>query len=148
MLRNKSRHWAERDVHDHTGDDDRRDHDLRDPAHMPIAVMIESSENTMSMTMIWTITRRTRWRACAILVRLARLDFAVDFVVALPIRNSPPPIRMMSRHENSRSFTVSTGCVSPINQTRRLSRRMRNFQRQQQPDLPCPCCLRLQDQTR
>jgi len=29
---------------------------------MPIAVMMESSENTISMTMICAITQRTRWR--------------------------------------------------------------------------------------
>ena len=48
---------------------------------MPIAVMIESSENTMSMTMIWTITQKNAlaagWSSGS---PSSRLDLGVNFV--------------------------------------------------------------------
>ena len=46
---------------------------------MPIAVMIESSENTMSMTMIWTITQKN--------------------ALALRLASSSPPRAPRPRHE-------------------------------------------------
>ena len=101
---------------------------------MPIAVMIESSENTMSMTMICTITQKN---ALALPepseLEVARLDLGVDFVHPLGNKNSPPPIRMMSRQDSATLFTVRTGSVNPISQTKRLSRMMRNTSASSRP---------------
>ena len=48
---------------------------------MPIAVMIESSENTMSMTMICMITQKNALAFGSVVVlRLARLDLAMNFM--------------------------------------------------------------------
>ncbi len=57
---------------------------------MPIAVMIESSENTMSMTMIWTITQKNARRAgAASFVFVARFHLVVDFVGRLSDQKQP-----------------------------------------------------------
>ena len=104
---------------------------------MPIAVMIESSENTRSMTMICMMTQknalglrlglRSPWRAST---------SAWISCVALAIRKAPPPIRMMSRQDSATFFTVMTGSVSPISQTSTLSSNDAEHQRQRQADLP------------
>ena len=57
---------------------------------MPIAVMMESSENTMSMTMIWTITQKNAPAfGEAPSVRLARFNFGMDFVGRLGDQEQP-----------------------------------------------------------
>jgi hypothetical protein len=69
---------------------------------MPIAVMIESSENTRSIRMSCATTVANDCAA----IRLAELvssprgstSWWISCVV-LAIRNSPPPIRMISRQE-------------------------------------------------
>ena len=48
---------------------------------MPIAVMMESSENTMSMTMIWMITQKNAPVPGADIVRfVTRFHLGVNFV--------------------------------------------------------------------
>ena len=48
---------------------------------MPIAVMMESRENTMSMTMIWTMTQKNALaRRRAIVLSVAGFHLAVNFV--------------------------------------------------------------------
>ena len=57
---------------------------------MPIAVMMESSENTMSMMMIWTITQKNALAPSArprLLV--ARFDLGVNFVGRLGDQEQP-----------------------------------------------------------
>ena len=57
---------------------------------MPIAVMMESSENTISMTMIWRITQKNALapgRVAAALV--ARFHLGVDFVGRLCDQEQP-----------------------------------------------------------
>ena len=57
---------------------------------MPIAVMMESSENTMSMTMIWTITQKNALApALPRRPRLARFDLAMDLVRRLGDQEQP-----------------------------------------------------------
>ncbi len=51
---------------------------------MPTAVMIESSEKTMSMTMIWAMTASSVDLAAADLVLLVAFERLVDLAGALP----------------------------------------------------------------
>ena len=56
---------------------------------MPIAVMIESSENTMSMMVISNITLKKAALPEAAAVRLMRFDLAMDFVGRLGDQKQP-----------------------------------------------------------
>ncbi|CAM5610321.1 hypothetical protein RLIN73S_01789 [Rhodanobacter lindaniclasticus] len=81
---------------------------------MPTAVMIESSENTMSSSMICTITPpKVAVAAPTVTCSVAPSSFWWISWVALPIRNRPPPIRMMSRQENAWPNSENSGAVSP-----------------------------------
>src|SRR5690348_1267326 len=84
---------------------------------MPTAVMIESSENTMSSSMICTITPPKVAVAAAappvLTCSMAPSSFWWISWVALPIRNRPPPIRIRSRQENAWPNSSNSGAVSP-----------------------------------
>ena len=57
---------------------------------MPIAVMIESSENTMSMTMICMITQKNALAfGCVVGLAVARLDLGMNFVGRLRDQEQP-----------------------------------------------------------
>ena len=57
---------------------------------MPIAVMMESSENTMSMTMIWTITKRKALAPPVLLSSvLVAFDLAMNFMCRLGDQEQP-----------------------------------------------------------
>ena len=77
---------------------------------MPTAVMIESSENTMSSTMIWAITPP---KEVATRLRLGSPPAPSIFWwiswVALAIRNRPPAIRIRSRHEKAWPNSSNSG---------------------------------------
>ena len=92
---------------------------------MPTAVMTESSENTMSRIMIWTITAANEPAAFTVLACSSPSSRPWISQVALAMRNRPPPSRMRSRPEMSRPATVNSGCVSPTTQPMASSSRMR-----------------------
>ena len=66
---------------------------------IPTAVMTESSEKTMSSSMIWTMTLAND--AATRSERVPFLAFEPSWIsyVLLPSRNRPPPIRIRSRPE-------------------------------------------------
>jgi hypothetical protein len=78
---------------------------------MPIAVMTESSEKTMSSSMICTITlmndAATRPEACP----SSPSSLSWISKVLLPSRNNPPPIRIRSRPETACPSAVKSGVV-------------------------------------
>ena len=86
---------------------------------MPTAVMIESSENTMSSIMICTTTAPSVAVPAAVAAVATEAGMPAPSIfwwiscVALAIRNRPPPIRMMSRHENAWPSTENSGAVRP-----------------------------------
>ena len=79
---------------------------------MPTAVITESSEKTMSSSMIWTMTAANDGAARAEPCPSSPSSRSWISIVALPSRNSPPPIRMRSRPEMSWPKTVKSGAVS------------------------------------
>ena len=112
---------------------------------MPIAVMIESSENTRSMMMIWTITQKNAPAFGAALApprRRASTSVWISWV-ALAIRNNPPPIRMMSRQEKPMPATENTSSRQPDQPHQQAQQQDAEHQRQRQPDLPRALGLRL-----
>ena len=81
---------------------------------MPTAVITESSENTMSSSMICTITapkRRLRFRRGCVLVAL---ELVVDLEGRLADQEQSAASRIRSRPVNSCSNTVKSRLVSPI----------------------------------
>ena len=94
---------------------------------MPIAVMIESSENTRSMMMIWTITQANAPAlALASCSASSRLDFGMDFVRRFRDQEQAAADQDDVTPGKAELFTVNTSSVSPISHTSRLSSRMRN----------------------
>ena len=86
---------------------------------MPMAVMTESSENTMSSSMTCAMTARERRRHARRAVRRPRPRAARESrSVAFASRNRPPPIRIRSRPEIvAGPTTVNSGSVSRTIQT-------------------------------
>ena len=80
---------------------------------MPTAVSTESSENTMSSSTIWNSTPRIVATLTSRSCGPSPSSASWISVVAFQIRNRPPTMRMMSRHENSMPAIVNTGAVSP-----------------------------------
>ena len=66
---------------------------------MPTAVMIESSENTRSMTMIWAITPAKLDATLADSLPSSPSSNWCTSPVLFQIRNRPPAIRIRSRPE-------------------------------------------------
>src|SRR5690606_18178129 len=93
---------------------------------MPTAVITESRENTMSISAICTSTptkpaaARSAWPLSSAPSRLWWISS-----VALPIRNSPPPIRIRSRPEMSTSSTLKSTVSSRMIHVITSSSRMR-----------------------
>src|SRR5215211_3473735 len=88
---------------------------------IPIAVMMESSENTRSMTISCMITRVSgaRGEAAAVSACGSRASISPWISwVALAMRNKPPPMRIRSRQESSRSNRVTTGSLRPDRKVR------------------------------
>ena len=79
---------------------------------MPMAVITESSEKTMSSSMIWTITAANDAPGAA---RPAASPSSFSWIsnVALASRNSPPPSRIRSRPEIAWPAHVNSGAVRP-----------------------------------
>src|SRR5215467_6800207 len=96
---------------------------------MPIAVMIESSEKTRSMSTSWAMIRENAARAGT--ARGSSLPSRPSTsrwisCVDLAIRNAPPPIRMMSRQEMAIPNRLNSGAVRPTSQVRPASIKTRN----------------------
>ena len=96
---------------------------------MPTAVMIESSENTRSMTMIWPMMapKVARTAAAAPGALCSAWSSYISWIspVAFQIRNSPPASRIRSRPEISLPSTVKIGAVRPMIQASVSSSAMR-----------------------
>ncbi len=92
---------------------------------MPTAVMIESSENTRSMTMICRMTEvNVAFTTLVVWSSAPSMDWWIS-VVLFQIRNRPPRIRIRSRPEISMPNTLNSGVTSPTIQASTSSRPMR-----------------------
>src|SRR5262245_28883046 len=100
----------------------------------PIAVRIESSENTRSMSTNCTTTRVKLEVARGAGPSLSRCSTSPWISrVALAMRKAPPPIRMMSRQDTPMPNTVNSGAVSPISQVRPASIAIRKMKASESP---------------
>ncbi len=92
---------------------------------MPTAVITESSEKTMSSSMIWKMTAPNDGATRADRSPSTPSSFSWISRVALASRNRPPPSRIRSRPEMSRPNTEKSGSVSRTIHASENSSRMR-----------------------
>ena len=92
---------------------------------MPTAVITESSEKTMSSTMICRITALNDGATRADRSPSTPSSFSWISRVALASRNRPPPSRMRSRPDTPRPSTLNSGSVRRTIHASENSSRMR-----------------------
>jgi hypothetical protein len=98
---------------------------MRTSSTMPTAVMIESSEKTMSITMICRITAVKVAFTALLASPSSPSSEPWISVVAFQTRNRPPAIRIRSRPEISWPSTVNSGATRPTIQASTSSSPMR-----------------------
>ena len=100
---------------------------------MPTAVMTESSENTMSSSMICTSTLPNRAAPLETLMSASPSSLSWISWVLLASRNRPPTIRIRSRPDTGWLKTVNSGEVRRMIQASDSSSRMRMIMARARP---------------
>ena len=110
---------------------------------MPIAVMMESSENTMSMTMIWMITQKNALRLRgAVIGFVARFHLGVDFVGRLGDQEQPAADQDDVAPRKADAPHGEDGLRQADQPYQEAEQEDAEHQRQRQPDLPRALRLR------
>ena len=113
---------------------------------MPIAVMIEfEREHQVDDDDLDDHPEERAGVRAPLLVRLARLDFAVDFVGGLADQEQPAADQDDVAPGEFKVFHRQHRLRQPDQPDQEAEQKDAEHQRQQQPDLPRTCCLRLRN---
>ena len=113
---------------------------------MPIAVMMESSENTMSMTTIWTITQKNALAlGAAVILFVTRFHLGVDFMGGLRDQEQSAADQDDVAPREGHALHGEDRLCQADQPHQQAEQENAEQKRERQPDLPRALGLRLRD---